>query len=55
LTDFWFNHFNVYLDKGADRFLVTAYERDAIRPNVLAKFSRMLEAIGAKPTPVASI
>ena len=24
LVDFWFNHFNVYLDKGADRYLVTA-------------------------------
>ena len=35
LTDFWFNHFNVYIDKGADRFLVTSYERDAIRPHVL--------------------
>ena len=22
LDDFWFNHFNVFLDKGADRFLV---------------------------------
>ena len=21
LTDFWFNHFNIYLDKGADRYL----------------------------------
>ena len=32
LADFWFNHFNVYLDKGADRYLVTEYERDVIRP-----------------------
>ena len=23
LTDFWFNHFNVYFDKGADRDFVT--------------------------------
>ena len=38
LVDFWFNHFNVFLDKGADRYLVTAYERDAIRPHVLGKF-----------------
>jgi len=49
LTDFWFNHFNVYLDKGADRFLVTAYERDAIRPNVLGKFSQMLQATAKNP------
>src|SRR5262249_43808287 len=44
LTDFWFNHFNVYYDKGADRFLTTAYEREAIRPHVLGKFRELLEA-----------
>jgi uncharacterized protein (DUF1800 family) len=49
LTDFWFNHFNVYLDKGADRFLVTSYERDAIRPQVLGKFRQMLEATAKSP------
>ena len=38
LTDFWFNHFNVFIGKGADRYLVTAYERDVIRPHVLGKF-----------------
>ncbi len=32
LADFWFNHFNVF--KGADRYLVTAYERDVIRPHL---------------------
>src|SRR5580704_4623870 len=25
LTDFWYNHFNVFLDKGADRYMVTTY------------------------------
>ena len=49
LTDFWFNHFNVFLDKGADRFLVTAYERNAIRPNVLGNFRQMLEATAKNP------
>ena len=24
MTDFWFNHFNVFIGKGADRYLVTA-------------------------------
>lgn len=38
LADFWFNHFNVFLDKLADRYLLTAYERDVIRPHVLGKF-----------------
>ncbi|MGD0497753.1 MAG: DUF1800 family protein [Bryobacteraceae bacterium] len=49
LVDFWFNHFNVYLDKGADRFLVTEYERDVIRPHVLGKFRDLLEATAKSP------
>ncbi|HZT74965.1 MAG TPA: DUF1800 domain-containing protein [Terriglobales bacterium] len=49
LTDFWFNHFNVYLYKGADRFLITAYERDAIRPHVLGKFYDLLVATAESP------
>jgi uncharacterized protein (DUF1800 family) len=49
LTDFWFNHFNVFLDKGADRFLVTSYERDAIRPHVLARFRDLLGATAHHP------
>ena len=32
LTDFWYNHFNVFLDKGADRYLVGSYERDVHPP-----------------------
>jgi uncharacterized protein (DUF1800 family) len=49
LTDFWFNHFNVYLDKGADHYLVTEYERDVIRPRVLGKFRDLLEATAKSP------
>jgi len=49
LVDFWFNHFNVYLDKGADHYLVTAYERDVIRPHVLGKFRDLLEATAKSP------
>ncbi len=49
LADFWFNHFNVYLDKGADRYLVTEYERDVIRPHVLGKFKELLEATAKSP------
>lgn len=49
LTDFWYNHFNVYLDKGADRFMVTAYERDVIRPHVLGKFKDLLLATAQSP------
>lgn len=49
LTDFWFNHFNVFLNRGADRFLTTAYERDAIRPHVLGKFRELLQATAQDP------
>src|SRR5258708_8814004 len=49
LTDFWFNHFNVDARKGQDRFLLTAYERETIRPRVLGKFRDLLEATAKSP------
>jgi uncharacterized protein (DUF1800 family) len=49
MTDFWFNHFNIYLGKGADRFLVTSYERDVIRPHALGKFEDLLVATAKSP------
>jgi len=49
LDDFWFNHFNVNYEKGADRFEIPAYEREAIRPNVLGRFRDLLEATAKSP------
>ena len=49
LADFWYNHFNIYLDKGADRFEVPSYEREAIRPHVLGHFRDLLEATATSP------
>jgi uncharacterized protein (DUF1800 family) len=49
MTDFWFNHFNVYVQKGPDRILTAAYERDAIRPNVFGKFEDLLKATAEHP------
>ena len=49
LTDFWYNHFNVNLDKGADRYMATVYERDAIRPHVLGHFKDLLLATAQSP------
>ncbi len=49
LTDFWFNHFNVDARKGPERYLLTAYERDAIRPHVLGHFRDLLEATAKSP------
>src|SRR5206468_3861345 len=49
MTDFWFNHFNVFIGKGADRYLLTSYERDAIRPHALGKFHDLLVATAQSP------
>jgi uncharacterized protein (DUF1800 family) len=49
LTDFWFNHFNVFIGKGLDRYLVTSYERDVIRPRVFGKFKDLLVATAQSP------
>jgi uncharacterized protein (DUF1800 family) len=49
MTDFWFNHFNVFLGKGADRYMVTSYERDVIRPNAMGKFKNLLLATAKSP------
>ena len=49
MTDFWFNHFNVFMGKGPDRYLLTAYERDVIRPHALGKFKDLLDATAKSP------
>ncbi len=49
LVDFWFNHFNVDARKGPDRFLLTEYEREAIRPHVLGSFRDLLGATAKSP------
>ncbi len=49
MTDFWYNHFNVFIGKGPDRYMVTAYERDVIRPHALGKFKDLLVATAKSP------
>jgi uncharacterized protein (DUF1800 family) len=49
MVDFWFNHFNVFGQKDADRWLLTPYERDAIRPHALGKFRELLIAVAQSP------
>jgi len=49
MVDFWTNHFNVFAGKGADRWLLTAYDRDTIRPNTMGKFSDLLLATAQSP------
>src|SRR5260370_35171409 len=49
MTDFRYNHFNVFVNKGPDRYMITAYERDVIRPHVLGKFKDLLLATAHSP------
>ncbi len=49
MVDFWTNHFNVFAGKGADRWLLTAYDRDTIRPHTLGKFQDLLVATAESP------
>jgi uncharacterized protein (DUF1800 family) len=49
LSDFWFNHFNIFIYKDLDRWYLVPYERDAIRPHVLGKFRNLLEATAKSP------
>jgi uncharacterized protein (DUF1800 family) len=49
MADFWFNHFNVYYNKGADRWLTTEFEAKVIRPNALGKFKDLLLATAQSP------
>jgi hypothetical protein len=44
MVDFWFNHFNVFAQKGLDHLWVGTYERDAIRPYALGHFRDLLLA-----------
>lgn len=49
MEDFWFNHFNVFAGKGADRWLLTSYVRDTIRPHTMGKFQDLLIATAKSP------
>ena len=50
MTDFWFNHFNVYLRKNEQMpYYLVSYERDTIRPLAMGKFEDLLEATAHSP------
>ncbi|HUD12704.1 MAG TPA: DUF1800 domain-containing protein [Terracidiphilus sp.] len=50
MTDFWLNHFNVYLHKNDETpYYLVSYERDVIRPRALGKFEDLLEATAHSP------
>ena len=49
MTDFWFNHFNVFAPKDSDQWYTTSYERDVLRPHALGKFRDLLLATAQSP------
>ena len=50
MTDFWLNHFNVYARKNQfEPYLLSAYERETIRPNALGNFETLLVATAKSP------
>jgi uncharacterized protein (DUF1800 family) len=50
MTDFWLNHFNVFLRKDEQMpYYLVSYERDVIRPLALGKFEDLLEAVAHSP------
>jgi hypothetical protein len=45
MTDFWLNHFNVYVRKSHhEAYLLSSYERETILPHALGKFEDLLVA-----------
>ncbi len=53
MTDFWFNHFNVFIGKDSDQWYTTSYERDVIRKHALGKFRDLLTATAESPAMMA--
>jgi uncharacterized protein (DUF1800 family) len=50
MTDFWLNHFNVFIHKnGETPYYLVSYERDIIRPLALGNFENLLEATAHSP------
>ncbi|NEO29812.1 MAG: DUF1800 domain-containing protein [Symploca sp. SIO3C6] len=49
MVNFWFNHFNVFAQKGLTRLWVGAYEQQTIRPLALGNFRDLLGATARHP------
>jgi uncharacterized protein (DUF1800 family) len=50
MTDFWLNHFNVYLNKNEETpYYLVSFERDTVRPRALGKFEDLLAATAHSP------
>jgi uncharacterized protein (DUF1800 family) len=49
MTNFWFNHFNVFVPKDSDEWYTTSYERDVIAKHALGSFRDLLLATAQSP------
>ena len=50
MTDFWLNHFNVYIKKSQQApYYIASYERSVIRPRALGRFESLLVATASSP------
>jgi uncharacterized protein (DUF1800 family) len=49
MTDFWENHFNVFIGKGQLRYYLPEYTERTIRPHALGRFRELLGAVAKSP------
>jgi len=50
MTDFWENHFTVFIGKGQQiRYFLPEYDRQTIRPHALGHFRDLLDAVAKSP------
>src|SRR5882724_1877112 len=49
MIDFWENHFNIFANKDDDRYLLTGYDRETIRPFGVGRFRDLLGATAHSP------
>ena len=49
MVDFWENHFSIFASKDDDRYLLTGFDRETIRPFALSRFRDLLGATAHSP------
>jgi uncharacterized protein (DUF1800 family) len=49
MVDFWENHFSIFANKDDDRYLLTAFDRETIRPFAMGRFRDLLGATAHSP------
>ena len=49
MVDFWENHFSIFANKDDDRYLLTSFDRDTIRPFAMGRFRDLLGVTAHSP------